>query len=87
MQNLGINLHHSALSRLNPVESGTLGKRVYDELRNFLMVGGVQPGEMVIVDGQQGLPDGADVTLETGEKADQAPAAGDAKDDAKDDAK
>ena len=47
MQNLGINLHHSALSRLNPVESGTLGKRVYDELRNFLMVGGVQPGEKI----------------------------------------
>ena len=42
------------------------------------IVMGVKAGEMVIVDGQQGLPDGADITLDSGEK-DEAPAA--AKDD------
>ena len=44
------------------------------------IVKGVKAGEMVIVDGQQGLPDGAPVTLDTG----AAPAATDtAKDDGK----
>ena len=48
------------------------------------IVKGVKAGDMVIVDGQQGLPDGASITLDTGEKADEAPAAGDAtKDDGK----
>ena len=45
---------------------------------------GVKAGEMVIVDGQQGLPDGAPVTLDTGAKPDAAPATADA---AKDDGK
>jgi len=44
------------------------------------IVKGVKAGEMVIVDGQQGLPDGAPITLDTG----AAPAAADA---AKDDGK
>ena len=45
---------------------------------------GLKAGEMVIVDGQQGLPDGAAVTLDTGEKAGGAAAPADA---AKDDGK
>jgi DNA-binding GntR family transcriptional regulator len=32
---------------LRPVEGGTLGARVYNELRDFLMVGGVQPGQKI----------------------------------------
>lgn len=40
-----MNLQSTTLSGLQPVESGTLGARVYGELRHFLMVGGVQPGE------------------------------------------
>lgn len=40
-----MNLEDPALSGIHPVETNTLGKRVYNELRNFLMVGGVQPGE------------------------------------------
>jgi multidrug efflux pump subunit AcrA (membrane-fusion protein) len=44
------------------------------------IVKGVKAGEMVIVDGQQGLPDGAPITQDTG----AAPAASDtAKDDGK----
>jgi len=35
------------LSRLHAVDVGTLGQRVYAELRDFLMVGGVQPGEKI----------------------------------------
>ncbi|MGD9924480.1 MAG: GntR family transcriptional regulator [Pseudorhodoplanes sp.] len=35
------------LSGLHAVESGTLGQRVYSELRDFLMVGGVKPGEKI----------------------------------------
>jgi DNA-binding GntR family transcriptional regulator len=42
-----MNLQHPDLSGIHPVESGTLGQRVYSELRDFLMVGGVQPGEKV----------------------------------------
>jgi DNA-binding GntR family transcriptional regulator len=42
-----MNLQHSALSALQSVESGTLGLRVYNELRGYLMVGGMQPGEKV----------------------------------------
>ena len=44
------------------------------------IVTGVKAGEMVIVDGQAGLPDGAAVTLGTGEKAGDDAAA---KDDGK----
>lgn len=46
---------------------------------------GVKAGEMVIVDGQAGLPDGATITIDTGEKDDDKPAAGaaDTKDDEK----
>ena len=40
-----MNLEDPALSGIHPVETNPLGKRVYNELRNFLMVGGVQPGE------------------------------------------
>jgi len=40
-----MNLEDPALSGIHPVGTDTLGKRVYNELRNFLMVGGVQPGE------------------------------------------
>jgi RND family efflux transporter MFP subunit len=40
------------------------------------IVKGVKAGEMVIVDGQAGLPDGATITRDTGEKADKTPAAG-----------
>ncbi|MBY0530939.1 MAG: GntR family transcriptional regulator [Xanthobacteraceae bacterium] len=40
-----MNLEDPALSGIHPVETNTLGKRVYNELRNFLMIGGVQPGE------------------------------------------
>jgi RND family efflux transporter MFP subunit len=45
-------------------------------------VSGVKAGEMVIVQGQAGLPDGAKITIETGEDEDNA-----ASDDKKDDAK
>ncbi len=34
-------------NHINPVDTETLGKRVYNELRDFLMAGGVQPGEKV----------------------------------------
>ncbi len=37
----------SAGSRIHPVDTETLGTRVYNELRDFLMTGGVQPGEKV----------------------------------------
>jgi RND family efflux transporter MFP subunit len=53
------------------------------------IVSGIKPGEMVIVDGQAGLPDGAAITIDTGakgdEKAGEKPAAGAAavKDDEK----
>ena len=40
-----MNFEDAALPGIHPVETNTLGKRVYNELRNFLMVGGVQPGE------------------------------------------
>src|SRR3990170_3638999 len=40
-------LGRAALSTLQPVEGGTLGGRVYNQLRDFLMVGGVQPGEKI----------------------------------------
>lgn len=33
------------LNALHPLDHGTLSRRVYEQLRNFLMVGGVQPGE------------------------------------------
>jgi DNA-binding GntR family transcriptional regulator len=42
-----MNVHPSALSGINPIDNGTLGQRVYSQLRDFLMVGGVQPGEKV----------------------------------------
>jgi DNA-binding GntR family transcriptional regulator len=42
-----MNLESPALAGLQPIENGTLGSRVYNELRQFLMVGGVQPGEKV----------------------------------------
>jgi DNA-binding GntR family transcriptional regulator len=42
-----MNVHHPALSGIHPVDNGTLGQRVYSQLRDFLMVGGVQPGEKV----------------------------------------
>ncbi len=42
-----MNLQHPALAGLQPVDNGTLGQRVYNELRDYLMVGGVQPGEKV----------------------------------------
>jgi RND family efflux transporter MFP subunit len=45
-------------------------------------VSGVKAGEMVIVQGQAGLPDGAKITIETGEDEDNA-----ASDDKKDDVK
>jgi RND family efflux transporter MFP subunit len=48
------------------------------------IVSGVKAGEMVIVDGQQGLPDGAPVTLATGGTPEAPPAPADA---AKDDGK
>jgi RND family efflux transporter MFP subunit len=38
------------------------------------IVTGVKAGEMVIVDGQAGLPDKAKITIETGEDDDEAPA-------------
>jgi RND family efflux transporter MFP subunit len=40
------------------------------------IVSGVKAGEMVIVDGQAGLPDGAAITLDTGANAEEKPAAG-----------
>jgi DNA-binding GntR family transcriptional regulator len=42
-----MNLVAPDLSGLHAVESGTLGQRVYSELRDFLMVGGVKPGEKI----------------------------------------
>lgn len=42
-----MNLQNPALSGLHPVNSGTLGQRVYVELRNFLAVGGAKPGEKI----------------------------------------
>lgn len=36
-----------SLSGIHPVESGTLASRVYRELRDFLMAGQVQPGQML----------------------------------------
>jgi multidrug efflux pump subunit AcrA (membrane-fusion protein) len=38
------------------------------------IVSGVKAGEMVIVEGQNGLPDEAKVTIDTGEDEDEAPA-------------
>jgi DNA-binding GntR family transcriptional regulator len=40
-----MNLEDPSLGGLLRVDNETLGKRVYNELRNFLMAGGVQPGE------------------------------------------
>lgn len=34
-------------NHIHPVDTETLGKRVYNELRDYLMAGGVQPGEKV----------------------------------------
>lgn len=34
-------------NQIHPVDTETLGQRVYNELRNFLMSGGVPPGEKV----------------------------------------
>ena len=42
-----MSLGRAALSTLQPIEGGTLGGRVYNQLRDFLMVGGVQPGEKI----------------------------------------
>ena len=42
-----MNLEAPNLSGLHAIDSGTLGQRVYTELRDFLMVGGVKPGEKV----------------------------------------
>ncbi len=42
-----MNIQNPALPGLNAVEIGTLGQRVYSELRDFLMVGGAQPGEKI----------------------------------------
>ncbi len=42
-----MNIEAPNLSGLHAVDSGTLGQRVYNELRDFLMVGGVQPGEKI----------------------------------------
>ena len=36
------------------------------------IVSGVKAGEMVIVEGQNGLPDGAKIAIETGEDEDEA---------------
>jgi len=44
------------------------------------IVSGVKAGEMVIVDGQAGLPDGTTITLESGESADDKTPAGAAAD-------
>jgi len=38
-----MNFQHPALAGLPTIENGTLGQRVYNELRDYLMVGGVQP--------------------------------------------
>jgi DNA-binding GntR family transcriptional regulator len=40
-----MNVHH--LNGISPVENGTLGQRVYSQLRDFLMAGGVAPGEKI----------------------------------------
>ena len=42
-----MNIETADLPGLHAVESGTLGQRVYNELRDFLMVGGMQPGEKI----------------------------------------
>lgn len=42
-----MNLENPVLSGLHAVDSGTLGQRVYVELRHFLAVGGVKPGEKI----------------------------------------
>ena len=42
-----MNIETPNLSGLHAVDSGTLGHRVYTELRDFLMVGGVKPGEKI----------------------------------------
>ncbi len=42
-----MNIESPDLSGLHAVESGTLGQRVYNELRDYLMVGGVKPGEKI----------------------------------------
>jgi DNA-binding GntR family transcriptional regulator len=42
-----MNIEAPDLSGLHAVDSGTLGQRVYNELRDFLMVGGVKPGEKI----------------------------------------
>jgi DNA-binding GntR family transcriptional regulator len=34
-----------SLAGIAPVDSGTLGQRVYNGLRDFLMAGQLQPGE------------------------------------------
>ncbi len=40
-----MNVH--PLHGISPVDGGTLGQRVYSQLRDFLMVGGVAPGEKI----------------------------------------
>jgi DNA-binding GntR family transcriptional regulator len=40
-----MNVHH--LHGISPVDGGTLGQRVYSQLRDFLMAGGVAPGEKI----------------------------------------
>jgi DNA-binding GntR family transcriptional regulator len=42
-----MNIATPDLSGLQPVDSGTLGQRVYHQLRDYLTVGGVQPGEKI----------------------------------------
>lgn len=42
-----MNIATPDLSGLHPVAGGTLGQRVYHQLRDFLMVGGVRPGEKI----------------------------------------
>jgi RND family efflux transporter MFP subunit len=47
------------------------------------VVSGVKTGEMVIVQGQAGLPDGAKISIETGEEEEEKAAPDEKKDDAK----
>ncbi len=42
-----MNIEAPNLSGLHAIDSGTLGQRVYSELRDYLMVGGVKPGEKI----------------------------------------
>ena len=49
---------------------------------NIEVVSGVKAGEMVIVDGQAGLPDDATITIDTGEEEDAAEKPGDEKPEA-----